>query len=532
MREALTHVRDETGGAASAATAGVLGLKTGSIAAIASVAAFVACYLRTFVFPRVPMMFWADQSLYSTNGFRLLSGQLPYRDFFEFLTPGTDLVYALLFRCFGVSLWIPNLLMDILAAIAVLLITLAAAKVLRGAFVFLPAVFAVGFGLFGGLDATHHWFSTVLALAAMVVLLGGTESRRLIAAGALCGLMASFTQSKGALVTLGFVAFLIWQSRHRQEPAQVLWRRCLQFFGSVLASFLAVNIYYMAKLGLAEWCKWIVVFPLRYYATMPGQTFGSPMHDFRGHAGAMKWLCVPFLYLVVPVIYVSFLWVMRRRSRLESDQPWNQLMLIAITGMAMFLAVAPSLSIMRASTVSFPSTILLAWLLERGSGVRKWVAPGLAILSLACAVELVAAPQRKHWSYLDLPAGRTAIQEPGRYDLYLWMREHTHPGQTYLGIAPLSLPLWLACPSPIHAPGSWEYYRPEHIARAIAAMEANRIPLLVLRPETEFQGTVGYEPEHLSSFNEYVALHYRPIQRFSTGDVVWQRVPDAPTPAR
>ena len=187
---------------------------------------------------------------------------------------------------------------------------------------------------------------------------------------------------------------------------------------------------------------------------------------------------------------------------------------------------------MRASTVSFPATILLAWLLQRGSGVRKWAAPGLAILSLACAVALVASLQRKHWSYLDLPAGRTAIQEPGRYDLYLWMRDHTHPGQTYLGIAPLSLPLWLACPSPIHAPGSWEYYRPEHIARAIAAMEANRIPLLVLRPETGFQNTVGYEPEHLSAFNEYVALHYRPIQSFSTGDVVWQRVPDATAPAR
>jgi hypothetical protein len=532
MKETFTHAQDRTGGAASPATDGVLGLQTSVLATIAFVATFSACYLRTFAFPRVPMMFWSDQSLYSTNGFRLFSGQTPYRDYFEFLTPGTDLIYALLFRCFGVSLWIPNLVMDILAAIAVLLITLAAAKVIRGTFAALPAVFAVGFGLFGGLDATHHWFSTVLALAAMVVLLGGTESRRLIAAGALCGLMASFTQSKGALVTLGFVVFLIWQSRYREEPPRVSVRKCLLLCGATTASFLAVNIYYMAKLGLAEWCKWIVVFPLRYYATMPSQTSAWPLVEFREHAGAMKWLCVPFLYLMVPATYVSFLWVMQRRSRLESGQPWNQLMLIAITGMAMFLAVASSLSIMRASTVSFPAMILLAWLLQRGSGVTKWAAPGLAILSLACALELVVAMQRKHWSYLDLPAGRTAIQEPERYDLYLWMKEHTHPGQTYLGIAPLSLPLWLACPSPIQAPGPWEYYRPEHIARAIAAMEVNRIPFLVLRPDPGLQGAVGYEPELLSAFNEYVARHYRPVQRFSTGDVVWQRVPDAPAPAR
>jgi hypothetical protein len=286
-----------------------------------------------------------------------------------------------------------------------------------------------------------------------------------------------------------------------------------------------------AKLGLTEWCRWIVVFPLRYYATMPSQTFGWPLDDFRGHNGAMKWLCVPFLYLVVPLTYISFLWVMRRCSRTESDQPWSQLVLIAITGIAMFLAVTPSLSIMRASTVSFPAMILLAWLLHRGSGVVKYAAPGLAILSIVCVLEFVVVTQRMHSSYLDLPAGRTAIHEPGKYDLYLWMKEHTQPGQTYLGIAPLSLPLWLACPSPIQSPGPWEYYRPEHIARAITAMEVNRIPLLVLRSYTSFQGTVGYEPEHLSSFDAYVLQHYRPIQSFSTGDVVWQRVPDPAAPA-
>ena len=304
---------------------------------IAAGITFAACYLRNFVFPHAPIMLWADQLLYATNGFRLISGQMPYRDYFEFLPAGTDLTYAFLFQCFGVSLWIPNLLMDLLAATAVLLTTLAAGRVLRGASLALPAILALGFGLYGGLDATHHWFSTVFALAAMVVLMRGTESRHVAAAGLLCGVMASFTQSKGAIVTIGFAIYLLWQSVQQEEPSATRWRKCLLLFGSALASFLLINIHYMIQLGIAEWCRWIIVFPLRYYATMPGQTLSAPISDFQNHAGLLKWLCVPFLYLVVPLTYISFLWVMQRKRHAQPDQPWNQLLLIAITGIAMFL---------------------------------------------------------------------------------------------------------------------------------------------------------------------------------------------------
>src|SRR5580698_7185694 len=120
------------------------GTRPAWIAVIAAGITFAACYLRNFVFPHASIMLWADQLLYATNGFRLISGQMPYRDYFEFLPAGTDLTYALLFRIFGVSLWIPNLLMDLLASAAVFLTTLAATRVLRSAVIALPAIFALG----------------------------------------------------------------------------------------------------------------------------------------------------------------------------------------------------------------------------------------------------------------------------------------------------------------------------------------------------------------------------------------------------
>ena len=105
---------------------------------------FFACYARTFVLPHTPILFWGDQMLYATNGARIVAGQMPYRDFFEFLPAGTDLAYALLFQTFGVRLWIPNLLMVVLATAALLLTTLAEESILKGPFRFLPAVLGLG----------------------------------------------------------------------------------------------------------------------------------------------------------------------------------------------------------------------------------------------------------------------------------------------------------------------------------------------------------------------------------------------------
>jgi hypothetical protein len=248
-----------------------------------------------------------------------------------------------------------------LAATAVLLTTLAAEKVLRGSFIALPAALTVGFILFGGLDATHHWFSALLAIIAMLVLFRGSQNWRVVLAGSLCGIVASFTQSRGATVTVGFLVYLLWQSFDEKQKATVPWRRCMLLCGAALLTFLAINGPYIAALGIKEWIKWVIVFPFRYYPSLPAQTWRSPLDDFRNQTGFIRWICIPFLYVTVPLVYFVFLRVMYLRRRLEPDQPWNQLLLLAITGLAMFLAVAPCLSVMRVSSASLP-----AWSSSRG----------------------------------------------------------------------------------------------------------------------------------------------------------------------
>ncbi|HTA86897.1 MAG TPA: hypothetical protein VK729_11555 [Silvibacterium sp.] len=60
--------------------------------AIAGAAAFL--HLRTFLLPATPVIAHDDQSIFFARAVKILHGQILYRDFFEFVPPGTDLLYA------------------------------------------------------------------------------------------------------------------------------------------------------------------------------------------------------------------------------------------------------------------------------------------------------------------------------------------------------------------------------------------------------------------------------------------------------
>ncbi len=484
---------------------------------------FAVCYFRSFVSGNIPILFWGDQLGFATSASRMVAGQLPYRDYFEFLTPGTELAYAFLFKLFGVSLWIPNMVMACLAATTALLMTLCARRLVRGAFILLPGLWFTGFVLYGSLDATHHWFSTVVVMVALLVLFDGTTWWQVATAGALCGLTASFTQSKGAAVVAGFMVYLAWTSRQENSRAGEAWRKCLLLCGVALAVFAVINGPFIYAAGMRRWIYCVIVFPLRYYPSVPLNNWRGTLSNFSEHVGILKWVCVPFVFAVVPVACLGFIGVMRTRWRVDRNEQWNQLLLVAIMGLAMFMAVAPALSIKRVSSVSPPAVILLAWLLSRGQRTLVTTAMGLGAVSLAVALTSVVRAQVPPWTYLNLPAGRAAIRDPDVYEVYRWMAEHTRPGQMYFGMPPMYLPLRLQNPTPIDAPAPSEYGRPEQIAAVIEGLEKNHVPLLLLRQSMYLPHLLGYSADHLQPFQDYLYQNYRRTKTFPTGDEVWER---------
>jgi hypothetical protein len=287
----------------------------------------------------------------------------------------------------------------------------------------------------------------------------------------------------------------------------------------------------MLVVGWTKWVESVIVFPLRYYPTIPGQTGFALWAHLHGH-GILNAICVGFIYGVVIAVYPIFLLVLVRRRRIERREPWDQLLLIAMTGLSMFLAVAPGITPLRVSTVSFPAIVLLAWLLSRVKGPILLAGQALALLSFAVAFYLPIQTQRKPWNYLTLPAGRTAIPDLGRYELYRWAAEHTHPGEMCFGVTPIYLPLKLHSPAPIDPPGPWSYYRPEQIAASIAALEENKVPLLILSAYSDDRSIWSYKADNLRSLRIYLDAHYRHVKTFANDlkNEAWERKDEMPAP--
>ncbi len=501
--------------------------------ALLAAVTFVVCCLRSFVPPHTPLLLWGDQLGYATKGVRILGGELPYRDFFEFLTPGTDLVYALLFRCFGITMWVPNLTMAALAAVATLGITWSARRIMQGWFAVLPALLLLGFVLFGSLDATHHWFSTIAVMAAVSLLCQRTTLVRVAAAGALCGIAASFTQSKGAAIVAGLFVYLLWSSRLEPSRAGNHLRRaltlCLVLLLAATLVFAAINGRFILAAGIRPWAHDVIVYPLRYFGRVDTNNWRGAGLEWRERSGVLKWICSPFLYLSVPLTYLWFFaeWSFSKDRSRSTQTPIafnpqrRQLLLLAIAGSAMLAAVSPALSIRRISCVSPPAMVLLAWLLSRRGPSGLTCAKLLGAVSVVIAAGQVVAVQTHPKHLVTLPVGTVAIPSADNAELYRWMAENTHPGQWYFGLPPLTLPLELRNPTPIESPGPAGYSRPDQIAAVVQGLERTQTPMLILRRSPRTQAD---KDDNLQPFFDYVDAHYQKTRRFAPGDEVWQRV--------
>jgi hypothetical protein len=488
--------------------------------------AFAACYFRFFIFPDVPMLPGVDQVMAATDGARIVAGQVPYRDFFAFIPPGSLLTYAGLIKIFGSRIWIPELVMSCLAAAVALMITLASSRIMHGLIVLLPALLFTGFILLQSTDTGHHWFSTVFVLMAMLVLFGELKLPRIAVAGAICGLAACCTQSKGATAVLGFVLFLIWKTKRDHSSIRESWKRCLLLCLAALAVFAGVNAYFIGAAGFGRWFDSLVVYPLRYFSIPEINNWRILKYDFHYHRTTSAWIAFPFLYCTVPLVYFVFLFVRhRRRKANESIEPDELLMLVALTGLAMFAAIASSPSALRLGTVSPPAMILLAWLLNAPGTLLATLRRGLGVFAVVVALAAVVATQTRRVDYLDLPAGRTAIADPAVRDEYQWLKEHTRPGQYFWGLWPLYYPFELRNPAPVEQLDTSDYTRPEHVTALVDGLEREQVPVMVMPSQGRYPLTANRPGNHLQPFATYLEIHYRITKRFANGDEVWERNP-------
>jgi hypothetical protein len=487
---------------------------------VATFLAFASTYFQLFIFPSVPLVPWDDPVLFLENAKRILSGQLPYRDYLQFTTPGTELFYAFLVRMWHTRSWIPQITMVILAALIALIITSIAARLFSGLTKLAPALMLAGFVLPNSLYATHHWFSTVFVLGAASVLIDATTTRQAVVAGALCGLAGFFTQTKMAAVLLALIVFLLIEAIQDHSWRQFRSHLSALCFGAG-ATFLLANAYFMRTAGLNRFVFCTIIFPLRYYPAEPYNTWRVYGAAFTSHPGLPRLIGILFVHAAIPSTYA--IWFLYRRKHPAENQRSRRIeLLMAFVGIGMFAAIAGSPSLLRLCSASPPALVLITCILQ--GRPTRFVLRLAGELALVLCVAIPIITQLQWHGVLDTPSGRVAFFDPNRFEEFHWMLQRTSPGQPFFGHPPLSFALDLQNPTPVNYSTTSDFTRPSEATAIVQGLEQNQTPMIVLLPTEYLPSPEGWHSDHMVAFRKYLQAHYRLTERFASGDEVWTRM--------
>lgn len=238
------------------------------------------CVRRFFLYSQ----FDSDEGIAFQGAMRILRGEIPYRDFFLFYTPGSYYLYAGLFRVFGPSLAVARiLLMSYAAMFSFLTYMLARRFSSRAAALFSAALLAL-ICLPSRFENLHSWDSTAAALLALYCAVWFLQTRAIawaFLAGLLTGIAAMTEQTRGTGMVMGLV--LAAGALHWSDPVQWPLRRFVPAaLGSTLP-VLAVTSYFAAHHSFRAMLDgWF--WPLHHYTganRLPyGYMFWSQVHIF------------------------------------------------------------------------------------------------------------------------------------------------------------------------------------------------------------------------------------------------------------
>jgi len=447
-------------------------------------------YVDLFVLPATPTAGTdLDEAFYLHNATRMLDGQMIYRDFFQFTPPGTELVYFSLFKLFGVRAWIPNAAQLLLGVGITWLTTFISRKILNGLLAYLPSFLFLVLAFHPAMDGSHHWFSMLLATAAIALIIQKQSLTRLAGAGALCAMASFFTQTRGVGVALAIALFLWW--KHRKKPNgdhALLKSECL--LATVFAVVtLALNLYFAWQAGLKYYLWCVVTFAVKYY---PAESQLNSFQISMLHPPWINhWRFVPepgwvIIHAAVPFIYLLFFVHCWRQSSKTPEEPWDQLMLVSLAGSFLFLGVAPVPIAYRWCIVSLPGLIVLVWYLRSAGRLMTYCRWGLW-LGTAIAMISIAWTQQSRWrASFETPTGPAAFYESADYQRYAWVASHTHPSDSFFDCSGKSY-FWLGLRSPAKVSflSGTDYLRPEQVQDLVENLERYRTQIVLWCPDLD-----------------------------------------------
>src|ERR1035437_2089136 len=151
-----------------------------------------------------------DEGTLINGAVRVAEGQLPFRDFFEVMGPGTFYWLALFFKLLGTT-WFATRVCLLVTTTAITVVLYYLARRLRCGLDAAPVIFFVAVSYHSWNAISHHMDSNLLGLLSFAAFVSWLDHRRsvmLLLAGIGAGLTTWFMLPKGLLLCFSFLLLL------------------------------------------------------------------------------------------------------------------------------------------------------------------------------------------------------------------------------------------------------------------------------------------------------------------------------------
>lgn len=341
-----------------------------------------------------------DEGVVLHGAERVLRGEALYRDFFEFLPPGSFLIVGTWMKLVGDGFAAMRVLaIGVIGAIAALLYASARLASDNRPLAALLALAWAAFSQGGATVLNHHWFTTAASMASafgLLVALGrASAGAGAFAAGLFAGTAAMVTPTRGALLCVAVAAVLLTVPGSRAR---------LEIAIGAMALFPAAMILHLAATGaLAAAVDDVIVFTARRYAGIQGVPFGT----FARAQNALEVAFFPLTFVLAGAIVALDGVATWREPRFRAS------LALAIVGL-LGAFPRPDLAHLNFTVpLACPLFALIATDLLRRLGRRARITVGVLSIALCCAavgyalklkvVPMVAGPLR------EVPTARGVI---------------------------------------------------------------------------------------------------------------------------
>lgn len=218
-----------------------------------------------------------DEGIVLQGAQRILRGEVLYRDFFSFLTPGSFYLQALLFKVFGNSFLVPRTTLAVLGGMFSAIGYLLARRVCRRSTTLIAIALLTLITLPYRFLALHNWDSTLLACLAVYCAVRMVESAHAgwaFAMASLTSLTLLFEQSKGVGLGLGLCLGFVSVRVLRASRLEIRGVDLIAIGTGLIWPFIVTFAYFYSQHALGTMLfDWM--WPLHYYSTANHVPYGS-----------------------------------------------------------------------------------------------------------------------------------------------------------------------------------------------------------------------------------------------------------------